>query len=147
MSYEEKLSNYKEYEDLTIEEFNDEYDNILKCWNKFIFENAPYLQEGKDYFIHQRNLFEVIRRLDKRRVYYKVFHGLTKINEFKYVALQCYWINTLKPFMVVNCDSSIYNSPNELFSVYLIIAMVRSVFQSVYPEKNLYILQVNELPI
>jgi len=134
MSYKERLKEYKTYEDLNIEEFNNEYDYILKCWYNFLAVNSPDLKEGQDYYIHKRNLFEVIRRLDKRRVYYKVFHNLTEINEFKYVALQCYWINTLKPFMVVNEKSPIYNAPNELFSVYLIISMIRGVFSKVFPD-------------
>ncbi len=136
MSYEKRLEEYKVYEDLSLEDFNKEYDYIVKCWYNFISVNSPELQEGKDFYIHKRNLFEVIRRLDKRRVYYKVFHNLININEFKYVALQCYWINTLKPFMVVNEKSSIYNAPNELFSVYLIISMIRGVYNKVFPEKE-----------
>ena len=118
------------------EEYNQEYAHILRDWNTFLFANAPDLKEGRDYFVHERNLFEVISRVDKRRIYYKVFHNLTKINEFKYVALLCYWINTLKPFMVVNKQCPIYNSPNELFSIFLIISMVRKVFGEVYPEKT-----------
>jgi len=136
MLYKEKLQSYKKYEPLTPEEMDIEYDYLMKNWNKFLLKNAPGLQEKVDYYVHKRNLFEVISRLDKRRVYYKVFHDLTEINEFKYIALQCYWINTLKPFMVVNDKSSIYNSPNEMFSVYLIISMVRSVFQKVFPDKE-----------
>ena len=102
VSYENRLKEYKTYVDLDDADFNREYDYIMKCWQKFISINSPELCENKDYFIHKRNLFEVIRRLDKRRVYYKVFHDLTDINEFKYIAIQCYWINTLKPFMVIN---------------------------------------------
>lgn len=136
MSYKTRLEQYKNYVDLSDEEFNKEYSYIEKCWHNFLSANAPHLEEGKDYYIHKRNLFEVVRRLDKRRVYYKVFHDLTEINEFKYVALQCYWINTLKPFMVVNEEASIYNAPNELFSVYLIISMIRGVFEKVFPDED-----------
>lgn len=139
MSYEERLKEYKSYEDLSQEEFDKEYDYIMKCWEKFISINSPGLCAGKDYYIHKRNIFEVIRRLDKRRVYYKVFHNLTDINEFKYIAIQCYWINTLKPFMVINDKSPIYNAPNELFSVYLILSMIRGVYDKIYPgEKFVY---------
>lgn len=135
-NYKSRLDKYKEYEDLNEDEFNHEYNQILTYWENFIKENSPGLLEDRDYFVHQKNLFEVIRRVDKRRIYYKVFHSLTRINEFKYIALICYWINTLKPFMVVNSDSKIYNSPNELFSVYLIISMVRSAFNEVFPEEK-----------
>ena len=136
MSYKERLEAYKTYDALSNDELNVEYDYIIKSWYSFLETNAPNLIEGKDYFIHRRNLFEVITRMDKRRVYYKVFHNLVEINEFKYVALQCYWINTLKPFMVVNENCPIYNSPNEMFSVYLIVSMVRSVYKDVFPNKE-----------
>ena len=136
IDYEKRLDRYNAYEELSEEEFNYEYNYILKCWERFINSNSPNMKEGVDFFIHKRNLFEAIRRIDKRRVYYKVFHNLTKINEYKYVALQCYWINTLKPFMVVNPNSQIYYSPNEMFSVYLIISMVRGIFNEIFPEKT-----------
>ena len=132
----ERIKQYTIYSDPDNKEFNSEFDHLIKCWYAFINNNDSYLKEGKDYYIHQKNLFEVIRRLDKRRVYYKVFHDLDKINEFKYTAILCYWINTLKPFMVVNSSSKIYNAPNELFSVYLIISMIRSVFNEVHPNEK-----------
>ena len=132
----ERLKKYTVYEELKYNDISIECEALIKQWNNFIKENSPDMLENRDYFIHKKNLYEVLRRVDKRRVYYKVFHDLVKINEFKFVALQCYWINTLKPFMVVNDTSNIYNSPNELFSVYLIISMVRSVFEDVYPEEK-----------
>ena len=132
----ERLKKYTVYEELNYNDISIECEALIKQWNNFIKENSPDMLENRDYFIHKKNLYEVLRRVDKRRVYYKVFHDLVKINEFKFVALQCYWINTLKPFMVVNDTSNIYNSPNELFSVYLIISMVRSVFEDVYPEEK-----------
>lgn len=136
MSYKERLEKYKTYEVLSKAELDAEYDYLIKSWNVFLEANSPDLQEGIDYHIHKRNMFEVITRMDKRRVYYKVFHNLVEINEFKYVALQCYWINTLKPFMVTKENSSIYNSPNEMFSVYLIISVVRSLFEKKFPDQK-----------
>lgn len=135
----DRLNSYSVYKELEYEEISVECDNLIKQWHNFINENCPNMIENRDYFIHKKNLYEIIRRVDKRRVYYKVFHNLTKINEFKLIALQCYWINTLKPFMVVNEDSKIYNSPNELFSVFLIISTIRVVFEEIYPnEKFVY---------
>lgn len=133
---EQRLAEYKVYEDLTNEEFNLQCDYIVGYWKEFLSQNAPMLREGKDYYIHRRNLFETVRRIDKRRVYYKVFHDLGAINELKYVALLCYWINTLKPFMVVKSDSPIYNAPNEMFSMFLIISTIREIFERIYPDRE-----------
>lgn len=131
-----RLDAYQVYSGMPIEDLQEEIDNIMDSWNRFIFKNAPGLIKDQDFFVHENNLQEVIYRIDKRKVYYKVFHNLSEINELKQVALQCYWINTLKPFMVVNPKAAIYNSPNELFSVYLIISVVRRLYQYRYPNKD-----------
>lgn len=130
------IDGYIPYQDLTLEDFNEIYCSILEDWQIFVDKNSPCLEKDKDYFIHSKNLYEVIRRTDKRNVYYKVFHKLKKINELKHTAILCYWINTLKPFLVVNEDSAIYNSPNELFVVHLIISAIRSAFEEIYPNKE-----------
>lgn len=96
-----------------------------------------------EYFVHKKNLFEVIKRQDQRIHYFKIFHGLEYPCEYKYIAVECFWINTLKPFMVVDSKSSIYDAPNEKFSLYLILSALRAVYEIhgkekrfVYPSKN-----------
>ena len=131
MCQDNKRIEYIPYQDLSETGVNEEYNNILTLWNEFIRQNDSSLIENKDYFIHWKNLFEVIRRVDKRKVYYEVFHKLKTINECKYVAILAYWINTLKPFMVVNEDSKIYNAPNELFSVFLILSTIKALHNEI----------------
>ena len=138
MSNEKKklIGGYIPYQDMEFEDYNKEYNRVIRDWESFINKNSPGLVLNKDYFVHQKNLYEVIRRVDKRSVYYKVFHELEKINELKRTAIFCYWVNTLKPFLVVKEDCPIYNSPNELFVVYLIISAVRSAYDEVYPNQE-----------
>lgn len=134
--YENRLDKYVVYDGIPANELKQELEYLIASWERFISKNAPGLTEDKDYFINDNNLCEVLYRIDKRKVYYKVFHKLNEINELKQVALQCYWINTLKPFMVVNPRAAIYNSPNELFSVYLILSVVRRLYQEIYPNQK-----------
>ena len=46
-------------------------------------------------------LIEIIERVEKRRVYFWVFHGV-QMNEVKEAALYCFWLLKLKPFYLEN---------------------------------------------
>lgn len=124
------------YVELSEEEIKAEYNNIITYWEKFLLQRDLKLKPNVDYFIHKRNLFEIIRRCDKRRAYYNMFHNLENICEYKYIAIKCFWINTIKPFMVVNDKVPIYSCPNEMFSLFLIMSVIRDEFERVYPDKN-----------
>lgn len=124
------------YKELELPDINNKMNQLIDNWKFFLQENAPNLVENKDYFIHKRNLVEVIRRVDKRKAYYEFYHKTDKICEHKEVAITAFWIITLKPFLVVNDTSSIYNSPNELFAYYLIFSLVRGLHDEYYPERN-----------
>lgn len=124
------------YKELSLPEINQKINELTVAWKNFLQENAPDLVEEKDYFIHKRNLVEVIRRVDKRKAYYEFYHKTDKICEHKEVAITAFWIITLKPFLVVNDTSNIYNSPNELFAYYLIFSLVRGLHDEYYPNRN-----------
>ena len=129
-------SRYKKYQELSEKELSERYDGIISAWQSFLSQNDPTLIIGEDYFVHMKNLFEIIRRCDERNVYYYVFHELEDICEYKDIALYCFWINTLKPFMVVNEKARIYNCANEMFSLYLILCVIKGAFSKKYPEKE-----------
>jgi len=115
-----------------------ELDKLQKYWKAFLDMHDPSLVEGTDYFVNRRNLCEVVQRVDKRAAYYYVFHKNIEICEYKWVGLCAYWVNTLKPFMVVKEDSVLYSCPNEMFSLFLIISVVRRIFEKLKeksPEK------------
>ena len=133
------------YKDKTEAEYKIVIDELLEIWNNFLISQGENLELGSDYFIHKRNLFEIIKRADKRKTYYYVFHKIEKICEYKDVALLCYWINTLKPFMVVNNKSKIYNCPNEMFSLYLILSTFSKIYDKKHPEKEFPLLDNNSI--
>lgn len=123
------------YKDKSKEELEEIFNYILNLWDNFLESQQENLTLGQDYFIHKRNLYEIIKRLDKRKTYYYVFHKITKICEYKSVAIICYWINTLKPFMVVKESSNIYNCPNEMFSLYIIMSTLATIYKSRFPNE------------
>ena len=133
----EPLDNKGFYEQQTKEQVSVEIDRLIDLWNRFLkAQGCTHLSVNKDYFIHKRNLYEVVKRLDKRRTYYYVFHQISDICEYKEIGILAYWINTLKPFMVVNSSCSIYSSPNEMFSLYLILCGLAEIHEKRHPEKT-----------
>lgn len=108
------------------EEINRRLQAMEDKWREFLSSEG---EDNLNYYIHKENLFEVIKRQDQRMHYFRIFHGLDFPCEYKYVAIECFWLNTLKPFIVVNENSGLYTCPNEMFSLYLIISTIRTVFE------------------
>lgn len=128
--------NPPKYEELSENELQEKYAQILQEWQMFLDVEGIDAELDKDFFVHKRNLFEIIRRCDKRRVYMAMFHDLTEMCEYKTVAIETFWINTLKPFLVVNENLKIYNCPNETFALYRIIAIIERAFEKKYVGKH-----------
>lgn len=124
------------YVELSEEEFQEKYQKIFVEWQKFLEMEHVQAELDKDFYIHKRNLFEIIRRCDKRRVYMDMFHDLEDMCEYKIVAIESFWINTLKPFMVVNESLPIYNCPNETFSLYRILAIIHCAYKKKFPDRK-----------
>lgn len=130
----EKLG-YKQYQELTDADIKEKYDYIISQWEVFLRQNDTRLQLNIDYFVHQRNLYEVIKQWDKRVLYFLIFHNMLEENEYKEIAIISFWINNLKPFMVIKEDSKIYNAPNEMFSLHLILSTIAGAYKKKYPDK------------
>lgn len=118
------------YEMPSLEEMNRRLNAMEDLWVEFLKSENLY---NLEYHIHKPNMFEVLKRQDQRMYYLYVFHELELPCEYKYIAILCFWINTLKPFMVLDTSSRLYDSPNEKFSLFLILSAIRTVFE-VYHE-------------
>ena len=110
----------------SFDEMNRRFGVIEDLWNEFL---ALEGLNNLTYYIHKQNLFEVIKRQDQRMHYFRIFHGLDYPCEYKYIAVECFWINTLKPFIVIDENCKIYDCPNEKFSLFLILAVIRTVYE------------------
>lgn len=115
----------KVYRELTEEENRTQRELIKTSWRYFLQRNDPTLTE-EDYFINEYNLLEAVERVSKRKFYYKVFHGIEHLSEFKEAALLCFWLCKLKPFVVLKADSPLCASTNELFAVHLITSLLKA---------------------
>lgn len=119
----------EKYEKMTDDEMIAIYTDIIKQWKCFLSsENAENLSIGKDFFIHKTNLLQVIERTNRRKSYYEYFYG-DELCEYKRVAIESFWIVTLKPFTIFNEHSVLYNCPNEMFSLYRILAVIRNMYE------------------
>lgn len=117
--------NNKLYKELTPEERNVQMQHLLDIWNDFIQTNDTSLTES-DIFINEYNLIECVERVSKRKYYFKVFHGIEHLAEFKEVALLCFWLCKLKPFVITKPESPLCASPNELLCVHLVYCMLEA---------------------
>lgn len=118
------------YVPLSKEKYENRARSLISLWEQFLVSHQI---ENTNYHLHEYNLYEVITRHDKRKHYFEVFHELSSPCEYKYIAVECFWINTLKPFIITDAESPIYNCPNEMFSLYLILATIRGVFETLNP--------------
>lgn len=117
--------NNKLYKELNPEERRTQMELLLKVWDDFLQKNDSSLKKA-DIFINEYNLIECVERVSKRKFYFKVFHGIEHLAEFKEVALLCFWICKLKPFVVTKAESPLCASTNELFSIHLIYCMLEA---------------------
>lgn len=111
------------YKDLSIEETKKSLNRIVNLWNAFVNSNDNNLDKS-NIDINERNLAEVIERINKRRYHYDIYHNMSELSEIREIALLCYWIVKLKPFTVLDNKSPLRNSANEFFCVYLIMAII-----------------------
>lgn len=73
-----------------------------------------------DLLCREKVLFDIIERVEKRRVYFRVFHGIT-ISEQNETSLYCFWIAKLAPFV----DRKNPDHPvNALFASFLFLRMI-----------------------
>lgn len=115
--------NNKLYKELTPSERVYQMKLLLRVWDDFLLKNDSSISP-EDVFINEYNLIECIERVSKRKFYYKAFHGIEHLAEFKEVALLSFWICKLKPFVVTKLDSPLCASTNELFCIHLVYCML-----------------------
>jgi hypothetical protein len=88
-------------------EFYDYYHDVF-----MLFQN---LRE-EDAMFDRAVLAEIIERVEKRRVYFRIYYSKTQpcdMSELNTIALYCYWIAKLKPFYMAGTPSI-----NEKIAVY-----------------------------
>ncbi|MCL2064069.1 MAG: hypothetical protein FWG98_06815 [Candidatus Cloacimonetes bacterium] len=79
------------YENLKKEEFKNVLDDFINLLKKTTFCDWKFI--GKD----DKLIIEIINLIQKRRVYFHVFHE-KQMGELNEISLVCFWILKLRPF-------------------------------------------------
>jgi hypothetical protein len=108
------------YERISAVEIGEVLKHLQKRFENFLLEKgfSPTTEKHISYL----TLIDIIIRVDKRKAYYRCFHGM-EINECKEAALYAYWILKLRPFIIT--DAKYRSSPDacgviESFVIYFI---------------------------
>lgn len=65
--------------------------------------------------VHDYVLYEIIERVEKRRVYFHIFYNGCKMGELNEAALLCFWILKLTPFFSASIAASALNAKIAIF--------------------------------
>jgi hypothetical protein len=111
------LSDYPVYEPLTKDELRGRLADFFGLFQMY----ADALRiDLADIQCNEDNVMEIVERVDKRKVYFRVFYG-KEMSERNEAALYCFWILKLAPF---------YNTANKnrrinvSFAAFLFLRMV-----------------------
>ena len=105
---------------------SDEVNRLNGLFDKFLISNGI---NNLTFLVRTIDLLIIITKVDQRKHYFKVFHNID-MSELKEVSLICYWLIRFKPYYEKSDSSSINDSLNEKFCVYLIIHAIRCILQS-----------------
>jgi hypothetical protein len=89
------LGGYPQYVPLTPTERYRNFSKIIGFLREYAEKTKNF--DHNDIQCRQKILFEIIERVEKRRVYFSVFHGIT-MSEQNETCLYCFWIAKLAPF-------------------------------------------------
>ena len=124
MTNDEERNGSLEYSDIPREDVVELIDWLCESFDRFALIYG-YPSDLKFHVIYE-SLVEVVRRVDKRKAYYRCFHSMA-INERKEISLYAYWILKFHPFTVTDerfADGVRATLINESFAIFLIASAV-----------------------
>jgi len=79
---------------------------------QFLQNIATVLQikDVNEILVHQETLYEILTRVEKRRIYFHIYHDGLKLGERNEGALICFWILKLMPFKHNTISNSVLNT-------------------------------------
>lgn len=95
------------------------------------FINRCYKNDSLEVNIDNNAIYDLIIHVDKRNTHAKIFHDIEKPNEYRTIALYCYWIVRLHPFNITlknEKNTEQISDTNETFAVYLYMCIIKSLY-------------------
>lgn len=134
------------YQEPSIKTIREEMSRFASLFTDYMQELKKYL---KDYYVveyaefDENALKDVVVRTDKRKEHAKIFHRIDDSSELRYMAIACYWIIKLHPFIagirpLSGKDPSEYpvdyqdvhgSNINEGFAIYLFIMTIKLIMR------------------
>lgn len=91
-----EIKDYLEYQKITNEQILEETGGLFKS---YIRDTMGVWGGDFQYITYDENTFlEIVERVFKRKIYFKVFHSVEETSLLKEVSLYCFWILKLQPF-------------------------------------------------
>ncbi len=84
------------------------FDQLKKYLHNY--KNVLGIKENSDFSMDRNTMIEILIRIEKRRVYYHIFHNGMDMGERKIGALFCFWIMKLMPFSCKGKSNDFVNS-------------------------------------
>lgn len=118
----------------------------LNNLNLLFTQYANQYYKGKaSFYMDMDVLSDVIIHVNKRIEHAKIFHNIDDSNEFRVLALYCYWIVRLHPFQMYKNKEESVPDINESFALYVYIMLCKSIFKAKGKEINLSTRYLKEL--
>jgi len=114
----QSLAYYSVYVPLIPEERDNKIKGLFRIFNGYLKDVG--LDES-DVRYNKDSIYEMIERVDKRKVYFRVFYN-KDMSEKNEVALYCFWILKLAPFF---CVSNPNIRINVNFAVYFLFKVIQ----------------------
>jgi len=112
------MSDYIEYVPLDPSEMRTKADQLARMFRSYATEAANINLD--DVKCSKDGLLEIIERVEKRRVYFKVFYGL-EMSERNEASLYCFWLLKLAPLFYLKNPSYHINAA---FALHLFLKMI-----------------------
>lgn len=77
-----------------------------------------------DFSIDEKQIIQILIRVDQRKLHYKMYHDGLMINELKETAVLGYWILKYKPILHFNGKIFVSEDWNERFIIFLFMSSV-----------------------
>lgn len=104
------------------------YNSIMTDMENFVDIGLKYADNKIEYTVCEFVLIDIIIRVDKRRSYFKHFHGMD-CNEAKIASLFAYWFANLRPITVTDerySEEDGYNNfINEQYAAHFLLSAIR----------------------
>ena len=87
-------------------------ERLMKKIPQYLHNITAVLRIDKlnDLLVDQEALYEIITRVEMRRVYFHIYHSPIEMGELNEGALICFWILKLMPFRYDEISTSLLNS-------------------------------------